>query len=60
MTALRRTKSNVSTFSAWRSKVGLGGVGRRTLGILCLLVTVFLWTLSNFMASVGSLVQMGK
>ncbi|KAH7362522.1 hypothetical protein B0T11DRAFT_280938 [Plectosphaerella cucumerina] len=51
MTALRRTKSNVSTFSAWRSKVGLGGVGRRTLGILCLLVTVFLWTLSNFMAS---------
>lgn len=52
MAALRRTRSNVSTFSAWRSKIGLGGVARRTVGLFCLLVTVFLWTLSNFMASV--------
>ncbi|KAK2593709.1 hypothetical protein QQS21_008574 [Conoideocrella luteorostrata] len=34
----------------WAS-VGLGGVARRTLGICLLLVTVFLWTLSNFLAS---------
>ncbi|KAH0594463.1 hypothetical protein MHUMG1_07813 [Metarhizium humberi] len=31
--------------------MGLGGVARRTLGICLLLVTVFLWTLSNFLAS---------
>ncbi|QUC22621.1 uncharacterized protein UV8b_06862 [Ustilaginoidea virens] len=34
----------------WAS-MGLGGVARRTLGICLLLVTVFLWTLSNFLAS---------
>ena len=31
---------------------GLRGVARRTLGICLLLVTVCLWTLSNFLASV--------
>jgi hypothetical protein len=30
----------------------LGGLARRTLGILLLLSTVFLWTVSNFLASV--------
>ncbi|KAG5929872.1 hypothetical protein E4U53_002351 [Claviceps sorghi] len=30
---------------------GLGGVARRTLGICLLLITVFLWTVSNFLAS---------
>ncbi|ODA79849.1 hypothetical protein RJ55_05446 [Drechmeria coniospora] len=35
----------------FRDSIGLGGVGRRTLGICLLLVTVFLWTLSNFLAS---------
>ncbi|KUI64298.1 hypothetical protein VM1G_11104 [Cytospora mali] len=34
-----------------RAKLGLGGVARRTLGISLLLVTVFLWTTSNFLAS---------
>ncbi|KAK4153126.1 hypothetical protein C8A00DRAFT_43906 [Chaetomidium leptoderma] len=34
-----------------RDKLGLGGVARRTLGIGLLLVVVFLWTLSNFLAS---------
>ncbi|KAK4034889.1 hypothetical protein C8A01DRAFT_48831 [Parachaetomium inaequale] len=34
-----------------REKLGLGGVARRTLGIGLLLIVVFLWTLSNFMAS---------
>jgi len=29
------------------------GVARRTLGIALLLLTVFLWTLSNFLASVS-------
>ncbi|PHH91112.1 hypothetical protein CDD83_1635 [Cordyceps sp. RAO-2017] len=35
----------------FRSKMGLAGVARRTLGIGLLLVTVFLWTTSNFLAS---------
>lgn len=34
-----------------RAKLGLAGVARRTLGISLLLVTVFLWTTSNFLAS---------
>ncbi|KAJ2906627.1 vacuolar membrane protein [Zalerion maritima] len=33
------------------SKLGLGGVARRTLGITLLMFTVFLWTASNFLAS---------
>lgn len=36
----------------FRAGVGLGHVARRTLGIFLLLVTVFLWTASNFLASV--------
>lgn len=36
---------------ALTARLGLGGVARRTLGITLLLVTVFLWTLSNFLAS---------
>lgn len=35
----------------FRTSIGLGGVARRTLGICLLLVTVFLWTSSNFLAS---------
>jgi hypothetical protein len=37
----------------FRAGVGLQNVARRTLGIFLLLVTVFLWTSSNFLASVG-------
>lgn len=33
------------------ASLGLGGFARRTLGITLLLVTVFLWTTSNFLAS---------
>ncbi|PMB68700.1 putative vacuolar membrane protein [Beauveria bassiana] len=33
------------------AKIGLGGYARRTLGICLLIVVVFLWTLSNFLAS---------
>ncbi|KAI3391495.1 hypothetical protein diail_7222 [Diaporthe ilicicola] len=33
------------------ASLGLGGFARRTLGISLLLVTVFLWTASNFLAS---------
>jgi len=36
-----------------RAQFGLQGVARRTLGIALLLVVVFLWTLSNFLASVS-------
>ncbi|KAI9733200.1 MAG: hypothetical protein M1818_007318 [Claussenomyces sp. TS43310] len=35
----------------FRASIGLGGMARRTLGILLLLATVFLWTASNFLAS---------
>lgn len=35
------------------ARIGLAGVARRTLAICLLLVTVFLWTLSNFLASVS-------
>ncbi|KAI5461455.1 hypothetical protein BGZ63DRAFT_356746 [Mariannaea sp. PMI_226] len=34
-----------------RAQLGLGGVARRTLGLACLMVTVLLWTLYNFLAS---------
>ncbi|OLN84435.1 putative vacuolar membrane protein [Colletotrichum chlorophyti] len=37
--------------SEWQAKLGLAGVARRTLGISLLLVTVLLWTISNFLAS---------
>ncbi|KAF4468975.1 integral membrane [Fusarium albosuccineum] len=35
----------------WRAKLGLGGVARRTLGFALLMLTVFFWTLYNFIAS---------
>ncbi|KAL7823938.1 hypothetical protein V8C26DRAFT_384353 [Trichoderma gracile] len=35
----------------FREGLGLAGIARRTLGISLLLLTVFLWTLSNFLAS---------
>ncbi len=37
----------------FRAGVGLGNIARRTLGIFLLLVTVVLWTSSNFLASVS-------
>ncbi|AEO62626.1 uncharacterized protein THITE_2061844 [Thermothielavioides terrestris NRRL 8126] len=37
--------------SSMREQLGLAGIARRTLGIALLLVVVFMWTLSNFMAS---------
>lgn len=39
----------------FRQSMGLAGMARRTLGICLLLVTVFLWTLTNFLASVRQL-----
>ena len=35
------------------SKKAFKGLARRTLGIVLLLITVFLWTASNFLASVS-------
>lgn len=49
----RSTGTAGSKGSSVRAKFGLMGVARRTLGIILLLVTVFLWTASNFLASVG-------
>ncbi|KAG9250942.1 vacuolar membrane protein [Emericellopsis atlantica] len=46
-----RARSLSPVARGWRAKLGLGHYARRTLGIALLLVTVFLWTLSNFLAS---------
>jgi solute carrier family 35 protein F5 len=55
--SLSRSSSTGSLQSAARGsireKLGLGGVARRTLGIGLLLVVVFLWPVSNFLASVS-------
>ncbi|WYZ38912.1 hypothetical protein EsH8_III_000826 [Colletotrichum jinshuiense] len=45
-----RSRSTVRS-AGWQAKMGLAGVARRTLGISLLLVTVLLWTVSNFLAS---------
>jgi solute carrier family 35 protein F5 len=50
--SLRSLGTAGSKGSSLRSKLGLMGVARRTLGIVLLLVTVLLWTISNFLASV--------
>lgn len=49
----RSLSSSRSTLKArgFKASVGLENVARRTLGIFLLLVTVFLWTASNFLAS---------
>lgn len=39
--------------TGFRASIGLAGMARRTLGISMLMVTVFLWTASNFLASVS-------
>jgi solute carrier family 35 protein F5 len=47
----------------FRANVGLENIGRRALGIFLLLVTVVLWTSSNFLASVrypSSLLEVPK
>lgn len=43
--------SSSTGIHALTARLGFGGVARRTLGITLLLVTVFLWTASNFLAS---------
>ncbi|KAA8567931.1 hypothetical protein EYC84_008369 [Monilinia fructicola] len=43
--------TNTSKNMGFRAGVGLENVARRTLGMLLLGVTVFLWTSSNFLAS---------
>lgn len=52
MSSSARLRSRSPSKKSFRARIGLGGVARRTLGIGLLLVTVFLWTLSNFLASV--------
>lgn len=51
--SIRALPSRTLKTSTFWTKLGLGGVTRRTLGICLLLITVLLWTLSNFLASVG-------
>ncbi|KAL7625786.1 hypothetical protein AAE478_005009 [Parahypoxylon ruwenzoriense] len=45
------TGMNGTSISGSRRKAGMWNVARRTLGISLLLLTVFLWTVSNFLAS---------
>lgn len=49
--------TNTSKNMGFRAGVGLENVARRTLGMLLLGVTVFLWTSSNFLASVSILLS---
>ncbi|KAK8041304.1 hypothetical protein PG994_014311 [Apiospora phragmitis] len=44
-------KHNSAPTATKKRKSGIAKVARRTLGLACLLVTVFLWTASNFLAS---------
>ena len=46
--------NSIKSRKGLKARMGLENVGRRALGIFLLLVTVFLWTASNFLASVSS------
>ena len=48
------SRSASASGSGLRARLGLLGVARRTLGITLLLFTVLMWTVSNFLASVGA------
>lgn len=48
---LLEPRSTSPTSYGLRAKLGLGGVARRTVGFALLMLTVFLWTLYNFIAS---------
>ncbi|KAK8135371.1 vacuolar membrane protein [Apiospora sp. TS-2023a] len=48
------TPNPISAPAPTKRKSGIAKVARRTLGLACLTVTVFLWTASNFLASVPS------
>lgn len=53
---LRRSNSAAGAIGKrqqFRAGLGVKGVARRTLGIFLLLITVVLWTGSNFLASVS-------
>ena len=54
--ASMRSQGSAQSGLSKEDKNTLGGLGRRTLGILLLLTTVSLWTASNFLASVRALV----
>ncbi|KAJ4420453.1 hypothetical protein N0V82_004330 [Gnomoniopsis sp. IMI 355080] len=51
VTSIRSTATTATGIHALTARLGFGGVARRTLGIALLLVTVCLWTTSNFLAS---------
>lgn len=51
--SLSRSLKPKSGGGGFKKSVGLENVARRTLGIILLLATVFLWTSSNFLASVS-------
>ena len=46
------TSSSRPKSLGFRANLGLDTMARRTLGIIMLMITVFLWTSSNFLASV--------
>lgn len=45
------TSRSATSATSSKRKSGIMNLARRTLGLACLLVTVFLWTASNFLAS---------
>jgi hypothetical protein len=54
--SLQRLSHSMTTSlkpKGFRGQVGMENIPRRTLGIFLILVTVFLWTASNFLASVS-------
>jgi hypothetical protein len=52
--AIVRSRSPLERLQFWKRAKGQGNNFRHTLGIGLLLVTVVLWTASNFLASVSS------
>ena len=50
-TSTRSTR--MAAHSMMKDMTTHGGIARRTFGIILLLTTVFLWTVSNFLASVS-------
>jgi hypothetical protein len=52
-TVVRHPSSRTPPASPNKMGVEIGGIARRTVGIFLLLIVVFLWTASNFLASVS-------
>lgn len=54
LTPILSTETSSTAKSRWQTRWGMHAYARRTLGMFLLFVTVCLWTLSNFLASVST------